>query len=225
MGGIMTLKLDWNWKEELANGITHGIGFGLSIAGLVLLILNSIHTNDHDGLALVSVIIFGSSMILLYLCSTLHHSLPFKKTRRLFTILDHSAIYVFIAGTYTPFLLITLRGMLGWTLFGMIWAIAMGGIIFKSIFADRFIVIATLGYLIMGWLIVVAWGPLSQNLNATALNMTLAGGLFYSLGLIFFGWEKIPLLKKINFPFVHAVWHLFVLAGSTCMFFSVLLFV
>jgi len=221
----MTLKSDWNWKEELANSITHGVGFCLSIAGLVLLIMNSIHTNDHDVLALVSVIVFGSSMMLLYLCSTLHHSLPFKRTRRLFTILDHSAIYVFIAGTYTPFLLITLRGTLGWLLFGIIWAIAIGGIVFKSIFADRFIMIATVGYLIMGWLIVFAWGPLTQNLNPAALNVTIAGGLFYSIGTVFFGWERLPLLKKINFPFVHAVWHLFVLAGSACMFFSILLFV
>jgi len=221
----MTLKLDWNWKEEIANSITHGIGFAFSIAGLVFLILNSIRTHEHDVLALVSVIVFGSSMIFLYLCSTLHHSLPFKRTRRLFTILDHSAIYVFIAGTYTPFLLITLRGVLGWVLFGIIWAIAIGGIIFKSIFADRFIVFATLGYLIMGWLIVFAWRPLSASLAPTALNMTFAGGLCYSIGTIFFGWEKIPGLKKLNFPFVHAVWHLFVLAGSACMFFSILFFV
>jgi len=221
----MTLKLDWNWKEELANSITHGIGFGLSIAGLVFLILNSVRAYEHDALALVSVIVFGSSMILLYLCSTLHHSLPFKKTYRLFTILDHSAIYVFIAGTYTPFLLITLRGVLGWVLFGIIWAIAIGGIVFKSIFADRFIVVATLGYLVMGWLIVFAWGPLTANLTPTATNITLAGGICYSIGTIFFGWEKIPGLKKLKFPFVHAVWHLFVLAGSACMFFSILLFV
>jgi len=221
----MTLKLDWNFKEELANGITHGIGFGLSVAGLVLLIINSVRTTEHDVLALVSVIVFGSSMVLLYLCSTLHHSLPFKKTRRLFTILDHSAIYVFIAGTYTPFLLITLRGVLGWVLFGIIWAIAIGGIVFKSIFADRFMVMATIGYLIMGWLIVFAWGPLAASLSSSAMNVTLAGGICYSIGTIFFGWEKIPGLKKIRFPFVHAVWHLFVIAGSTCMFFSVLMFV
>lgn len=222
---MMNFKLGWNLKEELANAITHGIGFGLSIAGLVLLILSSVRDDAHGPLALVSVIIFGSSMILLYLCSTLHHSLPFKKTGRLFTILDHSAIYVFIAGTYTPFLLITLRGALGWTLFGIIWAIAVGGVVFKSIFADKFMVVATLGYLVMGWLIVFAWGPLAQNLNPMALNITLAGGLCYSIGTIFFGWERIPLLRKIKLPFVHAIWHLFVLAGSTCMFFSILLFV
>jgi len=219
------MKKEWNWKEEIPNAITHGIGFGLSIAGLVFLILNSLREYNHDTLALVSMIVFGSSMILLYLCSTLHHSLPFKKTKRLFTILDHSAIYVFIAGTYTPFLLITLRGTLGWVLFAIIWSIAIAGIVFKSIFADRFIVFATLGYLVMGWMIVFAWGPLTENLTSTAMNITLAGGLFYSVGTIFFGWEKIPFLKEIKFPFVHAIWHLFVLAGSTCMFFSILLFV
>ncbi|MCL1989931.1 MAG: hemolysin III family protein [Defluviitaleaceae bacterium] len=221
----MTLRLDWNWKEELANSITHGIGCGFSIAGLVFLILNSMRDESHGILALISVIIFGSSMILLYLCSTLHHSLPFEKTKRLFTILDHSAIYVFIAGTYTPFLLITLQGLLGWTLFAIIWVIAGAGIVFKSIFADRFIVLATLGYLVMGWLIVFAWGPLTANLAPTAMNITLAGGLCYSIGTIFFGWEKIPGLKKLKFPFVHAVWHLFVLAGSAFMFFSILWFV
>lgn len=219
------MRKEWNWKEEIPNAITHGIGFGLSIAALVLLITNSMNSYNHDVLALVSVIIFGSSMILLYFCSTLHHSLPFKKTKRLFTILDHSAIYVFIAGTYTPFLLITLRGTLGWVLFCIIWSIAIGGIVFKSIFADRFIVVATLGYLIMGWLIAFAWQPLSQSLDPTAMNMTLIGGVFYSIGTIFFGWTKIPGLKKIKLPYVHAIWHLFVLAGSTCMFFSILLFV
>lgn len=219
------MEFKWNFKEELANAITHGLGFGLSIAGLVLLIINSVRAYDHDTLALVSVIIFGSSMILLYLCSTLHHSLPFKKTYRLFTILDHSAIYVFIAGTYTPFLLITLRGTTGWVMFGIIWAIAIGGVVFKSIFANRFMVVATLGYIVMGWIIVFAWRPMSYALVPTAMHITLAGGLFYTVGTIFFGWERIPGLRKIKLPFNHAIWHLFVLAGSTCMFLSVLLYV
>ena len=221
----MDTNFKWNFKEELANAITHGLGFGLSIAGLVLLILNSVRSYEHDAMALVSVIIFGSSMILLYLCSTLHHSLPFKKTYRLFTILDHSAIYVFIAGTYTPFLLITLRGALGWVMFGIIWTIAIGGIVFKSIFANRFMVVATLGYLFMGWIIVFAWSPMAAALNPTAMNMLLAGGISYSIGTIFFGWERIPGLKRIKLPFNHAIWHLFVLAGSACMFFSILLYV
>lgn len=219
------MESEWNWKEEIPNAITHGIGFGLSIAGLILLILNSVRGSDHDTLALVSMIIFGSSMVLLYLCSTLHHSLPFKKTRRLFTILDHSAIYVLIAGTYTPFLLNTLRGTLGWTLFGVIWAIAIGGIVFKSIFADRFIVLATLGYIFMGWLIVFVWNPLTASLSTNALYLLAAGGFSYTVGTIFFGWHRIPIIRKINLPFAHAIWHLFVLAGSACMFFSILFFV
>ena len=216
--------MKYSVKEEIANSITHGIGFLLSITGLVFLILRA-SANEHDKVSFVSFIVFGSSMILLYLCSMLHHSMPFKKTKRLFTILDHAAIYVLIAGTYTPFLLITLRGLLGWVLFGIVWSIAMCGVIFKSIFADRFSGLATLGYLIMGWLIVFAWGPLYKNLNGFGTNLLLIGGLFYSIGTIFYLWKKLPLLKNIGLPFTHAVWHLFVLAGSTCMFFAVFLLV
>ena len=219
------MSLDWNWKEEIANSITHGLGFLLSIAGLVFLILNSLTATTHDVMALVSVIIYGSSMILLYLCSTLHHSLPFRKTRRLFTILDHSAIYVLIAGTYTPFLLITLRGALGWTLFGVIWAIAIGGIVFKSIFADRFMVLATLGYIGMGWIIVFVWNHLNIYLTGSAIALLMAGGLTYTIGTLFFGWHRIPGIRKIKLPFAHAIWHLFVLGGSAFMFFVVLFFV
>ena len=213
-----------NWKEEIANSITHGIGCLLSIVGLVFLILDSLNSY-HDLLALISVIVYGSSMILLYLCSTLLHSLHFKKTKRLFTILDHSSIYMLIAGTYTPFLLITLRGTLGWTLFGIIWSIAIIGIVFKSIFANKFETLATIGYLVMGWLIVLAWTPLSQNLDDSAIHLLFAGGLSYSVGTIFFLWDKIPILKKKTLPFSHAIWHLFVLAGSAFMFFCVFFFV
>jgi len=216
---------NWNVREELANSITHGIGFVLSIFGLIFLIFNSLGREEHGVLALISIIIFGSSMILLYLCSTLHHSIYYHKTRRLFTILDHCAIYIFIAGTYTPFLLITLRGFLGWTLFSLVWSIAIGGIIFKSIFADRYITLATLGYLLMGWLIIFAWGPLLQNLHFNGVVLTFIGGVTYSIGTIFFGWEKLPVLKKIKFPFVHSIWHLFVLTGSLLMFLSIYFYV
>lgn len=204
------------WKEEIANAITHGIGFFLSIAGLVILIVRSLY-REQGTLALTSLIVFGSSMIFLYLCSTLLHSIHVKKARRIFTILDHSAIYVLIAGTYTPFLLITLRGTLGWTLFGLVWAIAIGGIVFKSIFADRYNVISTIGYLIMGWLILPAIVPMYQGLHLAGFLLLLGGGLLYSLGTIFYLWEKLP--------FSHAIWHLFVMAGSACMFFCILLFV
>jgi len=204
------------WKEEIANAITHGIGFILSIIGLVFLILRSLHEGGSR-LSLFSMIVFGSSMIILYLCSTLLHSIPFQKTRRLFTILDHSAIYVLIAGTYTPFLLISLRGTLGWVLFGLVWAIAIAGIIFKAIFADRYNVISTIGYLIMGWLILFAARPIFEALPLTGFILLVVGGIIYSVGTIFYLWERLP--------FNHAIWHLFVLAGNACMFFCVLFFV
>jgi len=201
-------------KEELANAITHGIGMLLSIAGLVALI---VRTSGNGPLAMVSVSIFGASMILLYLCSTLLHSMPFKRTKRLFTVLDHSAIYVLIAGTYTPFLLLTIQGALGWTLLAIVWTIAIGGIVFKSIFSNRFNVISTIGYLIMGWMIIFAIGPLISTLATWGIVLLIGGGVLYSTGTIFYLWEKLP--------FSHAIWHLFVMAGSAAMFFCVMFFV
>ena len=212
------------WKEEIANAITHGIGCLLSIVGLIVLITRSLNA-DRDLTFLISVIIFGSSMILLYLCSTLLHSIHFQKTKRLFTILDHASIYVLIAGTYTPFLLVTLSGRLGWILLAIIWGIAIIGIVFKSIFADRFAGIATLGYLIMGWLVVIVAGPIYEALPTIGFALLVSGGILYSVGTIFFLWEKLPVIKKIKLPFSHAIWHMFVLGGSTCMFFCVLFFV
>ena len=212
------------WKEEIANAITHGIGFLLSIVGLILLITRSVN-GDRDLLFLISVIVFGSSMILLYLCSTLLHSIHFQKTKRLFTILDHASIYVLIAGTYTPFLLVTLRGRMGWILLAVIWSIAIAGIIFKSIFADRFSGIATIGYLIMGWLILFVAEPIFQALPTIGFALLVSGGILYSVGTIFFLWDKLPFSKKLKLPFSHAIWHMFVLGGSLCMFFCVLLFI
>ena len=212
MKGVDSMSL--NLKEEIANAITHGLGTLLSIAGLVILILRTLGSGP---LAMVSVVIFGASMIILYLCSTLLHSLPFKKTKRLFTILDHSAIYILIAGTYTPFLLISLQGALGWTLFGVVWAIAVSGIVFKSIFADRFNVVSTIGYLIMGWIILFAIGPIFHSLALWGFVLLVTGGILYSTGTIFYLWEKLP--------FNHAIWHMFVMAGSACMFFCILFFV
>ncbi len=207
--------MDFSWKEELANAVTHGIGFLLSIAALVLLILRSI--THSDSFFLASAIVFGTSMIILYLCSTLLHSIPFKKTKKLFTILDHAAIYILIAGTYTPFLLVTLQGTLGWTLFIIVWSIAVLGVVFKAIFANRFNVISTVGYLVMGWLIIVAIVPIFQALHLGGFILLVTGGVLYSVGTIFYLWERLP--------FSHAIWHLFVLAGSACMFFCVFFFV
>ncbi|MFX3625285.1 MAG: hemolysin III family protein [Ectobacillus sp.] len=202
-------------KEEIANAITHGIGVLLSIPALVLLIIQAAKYGNAS--AVVSFTIYGVSMLILYLCSTLLHSIRHPKVQRLFTILDHSAIYLLIAGTYTPFLLVTLRGKLGWTLFIVIWSLALLGIIFKIIFADKFITLSTAFYILMGWLIIVAIQPLYENLQAGGFTFLLTGGILYSVGAIFFLWE--------NLPFNHAIWHLFVLGGSTMMFFCVMFYV
>lgn len=212
----MTYDFDYsNWKEEIANAITHGIGFILSIPALVMLIIFSVDkgTPWH----IVSFSIFGASMILLYLFSTLLHSFKPSKAKNLFAILDHSAIYILIAGTYTPFMLVSVRGALGWTLFGIVWGLAVVGIVFKCYFVQRFQVVSTLFYLVMGWLVIIAVKPLYFSLTGAGFSLLLAGGIMYSIGAVFYVWNKLP--------YNHAIWHLFVLAGSGCMYFCVLLYV
>ncbi|PGZ97451.1 hemolysin D [Bacillus pseudomycoides] len=202
-------------KEEIANAVTHGIGAILSIPALVILIIQA--ANYGTASAIVGATIYGVSMFLLYLCSTLLHSIHHPKVEKLLTILDHSAIYLLIAGTYTPFLLVTLRGPLGWTLLAIIWTLAIAGIVFKIFFVRRFIKLSTLFYVIMGWLIIVAIKPLYESLTGHGFSLLLAGGILYSVGAIFFLWEKLP--------FNHAIWHVFVLGGSAMMFFCVLFYV
>ncbi|QTC43237.1 hemolysin III family protein [Bacillus sp. V3] len=213
---LLTYNFDYsNWKEELANAITHGIGFILSIPALVMLIIISIDrgTPWH----IVSFSIFGASMILLYLFSTLLHSFKPSKAKNLFAVLDHSAIYILIAGTYTPFMLVSVRGALGWTLFGIVWGLAVAGVVFKCYFVDRYQVVSTLFYLVMGWLVIIAVKPLYFSLSGAGFSLLLAGGILYSIGAIFYVWNKLP--------YNHAIWHLFVLAGSGCMYFCILLYV
>ncbi|MFC4100154.1 PAQR family membrane homeostasis protein TrhA [Paenibacillus xanthanilyticus] len=201
-------------REEVANAVTHGIGALLSVAALVLLIVYaSLHGTAWH---VVSFTIFGSTMLLLYTSSTLVHSFPEGRLKDFFEIMDHSSIYLFIAGTYTPILFGILRGPLGWTLFGLVWGIALVGVVFKSFFTKRFLFTSTLFYILMGWLIVFAWGPLTASLPAGGLNLLIAGGICYTVGTIFYVWR--------GFPYHHAVWHLFVLAGSALHFFSVLLY-
>lgn len=201
-------------REEVANAITHGIGTLLSIAALVLLIIYA----SLEGTAwhVVSFSIYGTTMLLLYLNSTLVHSLPEGKWKDLFEFFDHSSIYLFIAGTYTPFLLVAIRGPLGWSLFGVIWGIALLGVLFKAFFTKRFLFMSTIFYVVMGWLIVVAWGPLNAAVPSGGMTLLMAGGLLYTLGTVFYVWR--------GFPFHHAVWHMFVLAGSVTHFFAVLLY-
>jgi len=201
--------------EEIANSITCGVGLGLSIAGLVILVaLASFH---GDAFRVVSFSIYGASLILLYLTSTLYHALQCRRAKHVFEIMDHSAVYVLIAGTYTPFMLVTLRGAWGWSLFGIVWSLAVFGIVFKSFHVKRFKAFSNMVYLAMGWLVVIAIQPMIKVLPLGAIAWLLAGGLLYSVGVFFYAHEKLP--------FGHAVWHLFVLGGSLCHFFSIFFYV
>lgn len=204
----------YNWKEELANAITHGIGFLLSIPALVLLIVNAAQTGS--AIQVVSYTIFGVTMLLLYLFSTMLHSFKPSKVKNVFAVLDHSAIYLLIAGTNTPLMLVTLKGALGWTLFGIIWGLAIAGIAFKCFTINRFRLLSTVFYLLMGWLVIIAIKPLYAQLTGAGFALLLTGGLFYSIGAIFYMWRKLP--------YSHAIWHLFVIAGSAFMYFCILLY-
>jgi hemolysin III len=198
--------------EELANSITHGIGFFLGIAVLVLLVVFS--SLRKSAWEVVSCSIYGTTFILLYLGSTLYHSARNPRTRKVLKVVDHSAIYLLIAGTYTPYALAPLRGALGWTIFGIIWGCALVGIAFKVFFTGRFKVVSLASYLFMGWLCVVAVKPLYRELSTAGFVLFAAGGLCYTAGAVFYAWKSLP--------WSHAVWHLFVLAGSLCHFFSIL---
>lgn len=202
-------------KEEIAHAITHGLGALLSIVALVVLIIfSSIH---RDPLLITSVTIFGSTMLLMYISSTLVHSLPAGKGKSVFLIIDHASIYFFIAGTYTPLLLMTIEGAIGWTLFGIVWGLALLGTLLKVFFVERFVILSTLFYILMGWLIVFAWGPLTETLHNNGLNLLIAGGIVYTVGAIFYVWKRIP--------YHHVIWHLFVIAGSTLHFLVIFLYV
>jgi hemolysin III len=196
--------------EEIANSITHGAGALLSIAGLVAMVVQSAirGTAWH----IVACSLYGTTLVLLYLASTLYHALPRGRAKRVFQILDHSAIYLLIAGTYTPFTLVTLRGGWGWALFGFVWGLAVLGIVFKSLFIGRLAVLSTVVYILMGWCALIAIRPLLQALPWNAFLWLLAGGLAYTLGVVFFAGK---------YRYAHAIWHLFVLAGSACHFVAV----
>jgi hemolysin III len=199
--------------EEIANSITHGIGIFLSIAALVLLIVfSALHGTAWH---IVSFTIFGSTMIIMYTSSTLLHAFPEgSRMKDLFEIFDHSSIYFFIAGTYTPYMFVVVQGWVGWTIFGIVWGMAIGGTVFKSFFVKKYLFTSTALYVLMGWLIVFAWKPLSENMSSTGFMYLVIGGLLYTLGSVFYMWR--------GFKFHHALWHLFVIAGSIMHFFSVL---
>ncbi|OZS78614.1 hemolysin D [Tetzosporium hominis] len=198
-------------REELINALIHGLGALLSVAALVVLIVAGAQTGN--AWHVVSFAVFGTSMLILYTSSTLVHSFPEGKAKDWFEWLDHSSIYWFIAGTYTPFLFLAVEGALAWVLFGIVWALAIGGTLFKLYFVKRFVKLSTFLYVVMGWLIVFAWNPLTAAMTQEGLWLLIAGGILYTVGAIFYVWR--------GFLYHHAVWHVFVLAASVCHFFSV----
>jgi hemolysin III len=198
--------------EELANSLTHGVGLILSAAGLAALVI--LAAIGGSAWRIVSCAIYGSTLVCLYGISTFYHSVRSRPLKRILKVCDHSAIYLLIAGTYTPFLLVNLRGPWGWSLFAVIWGLAMAGILFKIRFAEHFPALSTAVYLLMGWLALVAIKPLLLRVPLSGLLWLLAGGVLYTVGVVFYAWKKLR--------YHHAIWHGFVLAGSTCHYFAVL---
>jgi len=198
--------------EEIANSITHGVGWLLSFGGLAILVTCAAITGG--ALRVVSCAVFGTTLVLLYAASTLYHALPSERAKRVFRVLDHSAIFLLIAGTYTPLSLVAVGGAWGWSLFAAIWFLATFGVLLNTVAHGRWRWFSITLYVTMGWLAVVAVKPLIATLTPLVMALVVSGGLAYTLGLVFYGWKKLP--------YSHAVWHLFVLAGSVLHYFAVL---
>ncbi|MFC1650271.1 hemolysin III family protein [Candidatus Latescibacterota bacterium] len=201
--------------EEIVNGITHGIGILLSISGLVLLVV--LASKSGDTLRVVSFSIYGSTLILMYLASTLYHSFSGHRFKRILRIIDHSNIFLLIAGTYTPFMLVSVRGGWGWSILGVIWGLAVMGIIINVFFFGNARRLSLAAYVLMGWLCVIALREMLSAIPPAGMIWLAAGGLFYTFGVVFYAWKSLP--------YNHAVWHVFVLSGSLCHFFSILFYV
>jgi len=201
--------------EEIANCATHGFGLALSVAGFVVLVLLAWM---HGGVWLIlSSTIYGASLVTLYLASTLYHGARSSRAKNFLQVVDHCCIYLLIAGTYTPFTLVVLRGGWGWTLFGLVWGIAVAGILFRLVFGNRYRPVAVASYVLMGWLCVIAAKPILTLVPLGAILWIVAGGLAYTSGVFFFSSKRIP--------HAHAIWHIFVLGGSICHYVAVLLYV
>ena len=208
----MTLDPRLSLAEEIASAVTHGLGALASLgAGAVLITLAVL---SGDVFSVVGASVFTGSLVLLYTASTLYHAVPWDRAKARLKVFDHCAIYVLIAGTYTPFMIGGMRGGWGWALLGIVWTLAVAGVIFKLFFTGRFKLVSTLVYIAMGWLIIVAVGPMKAALDPTTIAWLVAGGLAYTAGTVFYMSQRIP--------FAHAIWHLFVLAGSVCHFGAVL---
>lgn len=203
--------------NEVLNAVTHGIGFGLSIAGLVILLIKGARLDSP--IHIISYAIYGSMMILLFLFSTLFHSLMFTRAKKVFQVFDHASIFLLIAGSYTPFCLLSIQGWLGWTLFILIWLLAISGIVYKSLTLHKketLSKISTLIYINMGWLCVIAFKPLIASLGFWGTFLLASGAVSYTVGALFYS------IKSVRF--MHVVWHLFVMLGAGLMYFSVLWF-
>jgi hemolysin III len=198
--------------EEIANSVSHGVGFLAAVAASPVLIFSAVQQGSSAGIVGASV--FAVTMVLLYLTSSLYHALARNKAKRVFQVLDHGAIFLLIAGTYTPFTLGVLRGAWGWTLFGIVWGIAVAGVVLKSIGGVRYQKLSTILYLAMGWIIIIAVKPLYLNMPPWGLFWLLAGGLAYTAGVVFYAAGRIR--------YAHFIWHLFVIAGTACHFIAVL---
>ncbi len=200
--------------EEIANSVSHGVGLLAAVAATPVLVLSAV---QHDGAArIVSTSVFAATMVLLYLTSTLYHALPRNRAKRVFQVLDRAAIFLMIAGTYTPFTLGVLRGTWGWTLFGLVWGLALAGVILTAAGGVRYPKISTGLYLAMGWLILIAVKPLWLRMPSWGLFWLSAGGIAYTVGVVFYA------AKQVRYS--HFVWHLFVITGTACHFIAVLRF-
>lgn len=201
--------------EEIVNSLIHGIGAALSVVGLVVLVVLAARLGDPW--RVVSFAIYGSTLVILYLASTLYHSLQRPRIKGIFQIIDHTTIYLLIAGTYTPFLLVSMRGAWGWSLLGVIWGLAILGIAFQTLFVRRQGIFSILTYILMGWLCVIGLREMIANISPQGLIWIAVGGVLYTTGVIFYVWHRLP--------YNHAIWHLFVLAGSASHFFAVFFYV
>ena len=212
------MKVDaryYSKTEEKINIISHGIGFLLSIAALSLLV--TFASIDGTAWHIVSFSIYGASLVILYLASTAFHLARNQKNRNRLNVFDHASIYLLIAGTYTPFALVTLNGPWGWSIFGVVWGLAIAGIILKLFYTGRFNTLSTVLYVLLGWIILIAISPLTASLPLTGLYWLLGGGISYTIGAVFFLMNKIP--------FNHAIFHLLIVIGSVCHFVTVFWFV
>jgi hemolysin III len=208
------MATEYKLGDIIANAVTHGVGAVLALAGAIVLVIAAVGGTAWQ---VASCSVFGFTLVLVYVCSTLYHSLVRTRARHVFRIIDHSAIYLLIAGTYTPFALVSLHGRLGWLLFAIVWGLAVLGIAFKSFAIGRFEIASVVVYLGMGWLGVFAARPLLHVLTWHGIAWIALGGLFYTAGIIFYALDRLS--------YFHAFWHLFVLAGSASHYFAVLFYV